>query len=308
MIAPDAHAPPSTPPPLIAEAMPQGRIWRTLATVGWGAAALVILVIGAALARLIAPGLTTGFDLSEAPQTSNRLIQDARVMASLAAILGAWAALTLAGAALIHRRRWSSFLWVGSRPSFGQLGAGLAVGCALGVALLFGYGWLENEPLLFPAFDATYPLDQRVVYALSAVVALFVAALAEEVLFRGLVLQMTAAFTRRVAAICLINGLLFAALHLYADPVVFLSLALSGALWAWVTLELGGIAFATGAHLAHNLCLALLAEPFTLNWNAAPSASPILLVFDLIMVLVVAVAVKTLKAGAGAAAGQTVRP
>lgn len=60
MIAPDAHAPPSTPPPLIAEATPQGRIWRTLATVGWGAAALVILVIGAALARLIAPGLTTG--------------------------------------------------------------------------------------------------------------------------------------------------------------------------------------------------------------------------------------------------------
>lgn len=150
-------------------------------------------------------------------------------MASLAAILGAWAALTLAGAALIHQRRWSSFLWVGSRPSFGQLGAGLAVGTVLGVALLFGYGWLENEPLLFPAFDAAYPLDQRVVYALSAVVALFVAALAEEVLFRGLVLQMTAAFTRRVAAICLINGLLFAAVHLYADPVVFLSLALSGA-------------------------------------------------------------------------------
>lgn len=282
-------------PPMIASVTRSGRLWRSLATAGWAAAALVILMLAIGLMRLIAPDLAGAFDLSEAPRTPNRLIDDARVMAGLAAILGAWAALTLAGAARIHRRPWSSFLWVGARPSLRQFGVGAAAGGAVVSALLFGYGWLEGEPLLFPVFDAAYPLPQRMAYALAAPVALFVAALAEEVLFRGLVLQMTAAFTRRVTVICLVNGVLFAALHLYADPVVFLSLTLSGALWAWVTLELGGIAFATGAHTAHNLGLAWLAQPFTLDWNVAPSASPTLLVFDLVMVLVVAVAVKTLK-------------
>ena len=82
------------------------------------------------------------------------------------------------------------------------------------------------QALFEPADPGTFGLDERLA------VALFVAALAEEVLFRGLVLQATAAFTRRILVICAINGVLFAAFHLYANPVVFISLAIAGSLWA----------------------------------------------------------------------------
>lgn len=271
-------------------------IRRAFATTGAIIAAMVVVAVCVAVANLVIPGLRDVFELSEAAQTPGRLLEEIRVMGALAVILGLTAALSLWFASRSHRRPITSFLWPRRKPSIRLLLLGAAVSAPITAIMLFGYGWLEGKPLLFPVLDSAYPPMHRLYYALAAVGALFVAALAEEVLFRSLALQATAAFTRRVIVLCLVNGVLFAAIHLYADPVVFVSLAIAGALWAWVTLELGGIEFATGAHLANNLCVVLLAEPFTLGWDEAPTAAPAILAFDLIMVLAVAVAVKTLKA------------
>ncbi|WP_425982832.1 CPBP family intramembrane glutamic endopeptidase [Brevundimonas sp. TWP1-2-1b1] len=289
-------APPFSSPSFLSAVTPEKRTWRAFATAGAFIAAMILVAVALGLTNLAVPGFRDAFELSEAAQTSNRLIEEMRVMGALAVILGLTAALALWFASLIHHRPAVSFLWPNRKPSIRLLLLGAAVSAPITAIILFGYGWLQGEALLFPVLDYRYPLMHRVSYALAAVAALFVAALAEEVLFRGLVLQATAAFTRRILVICAINGVLFAAFHLYADPVVFISLAIAGSLWAWVTLELGGIEFATGAHVANNLCVVLLAEPFTLGWDTAPTAAPMILAFDLFMVLAVAVAVKTLKA------------
>ena len=130
-----------------------------------------------------------------------------------------------------------------------------AVGLLMAVdALVFGAA--PQFPILDPA-----SLDLRLGYLCAMVVGLLVAATAEEVVFRGYVLQQTAAFTRNIWVIVGLNGALFALFHLEFDPSALAARALAGAAFAWAALRLGGLEFAIGAHLATNLMLALFQAP-----------------------------------------------
>lgn len=84
-----------------------------------------------------------------------------------------------------------------------------------------------------------------------------------KVLFRGVLLQLTAAFTRSLPLLLLVNGCIFSAIHLDPRPDAFLVRTVSGAVLAWTVLRLSGLEFALGAHLANNLVLALLVEPIS---------------------------------------------
>ena len=122
---------------------------------------------------------------------------------------------------------------------------------------------LRGEGLAPPVFDGDYLLHTRWIYAGSMVLFLLLAAAAEELVFRGVLLQLAAAAVRSLPVLVVVNGLLFSAFHLDPSPGAFVARAISGGVWTWTVLRLGGLEFAVGAHLANNLVLALLVEPIS---------------------------------------------
>ncbi len=114
-----------------------------------------------------------------------------------------------------------------------------------------------------PILNPAYSVESRLFYVAAAALGLFVAATAEEVVCRGVLLRVTGGFTCSLIILCLFNAIVFSAIHMDPDPVAFVARALSGLIWTWAALRLGGIEFAIGAHWAGNLAIALLGEPIS---------------------------------------------
>ena len=105
----------------------------------------------------------------------------------------------------------------------------------------------------------------RLVYAGAALGFLWCAALAEEIVFRGWLLQQTRAFSRNLVVIIAVNGVAFSLAHGDMTLGGFLARLALGVGWAWIVLRLGGVEFTAGAHLANNLGIVLLAQPLLLS-------------------------------------------
>lgn len=190
------------------------------------------------------------------------LIDEVSFITVLALVLMTLALAVLAAAMIAYRRGAGAFLWPDGRGSLGLFTVGFAVMFLIAVVLLPVMVWLEPGGTA-PVLDITEPLNDRLLYAGAAVIGLLIAAAAEEIVFRGVLLRITAGFTNSLWIILLVNGVLFSAIHLDPDPVAFVARAASGMVWAWAALRLGNLAFAIGAHLANNLFIALLLAPLS---------------------------------------------
>jgi membrane protease YdiL (CAAX protease family) len=140
------------------------------------------------------------------------------------------------------------------------------VALEIGLANLVSGGG-DPPPIALPGA----PLGARLAYALAAAGFLWLAALSEELLFRGWMLQQTHALTRRLAVVIAVNAVLFSLAHGDQSLGGFITRCAMGAGWAWVVLRLGGVEFTAGAHLANNLGIALLAQPVVLANRPEPS-------------------------------------
>ena len=238
--------------------------WRRLGSFIFLAALLVMVMIFAvAFAIAGIPGMRDQLgSLEPLPDGPLRLIDESLLVLMVAAILGAMALGILLAAALTYRRPIKDFLWPGRRFDAGQLGSGfLAMACIcmilIPIYLAMGSEWAP------PVLNPLYLDHTRLTYVLAMIVGLFVAAAAEEVVCRGVLLRLTGLITRRPLVLCLINGVIFSAIHMDPDPVSFVARAVSGGVWTWAALRLGGLEFAVGAHLANNLVIALFLEPMS---------------------------------------------
>ncbi|MDP3405488.1 MAG: type II CAAX endopeptidase family protein [Brevundimonas sp.] len=223
----------------------------------------VVFIFALVLVVLLLPGFEGALESNGVlPETTDRLLAESRDAVALAGILAGLALAIVAAATLIYRRPLRDFLWP-ERP-FGvrDLAIGFLTTGTLGVALIplhlaMGSDW--SPPILNPLYaDWTRP-----VYFLAMAAAFLLAAAAEEVVCRGVLLRLTALVTQHPILLCLINGLVFSALHLDPDPVAFVARALSGMVWTWAALRLGGLEFAIGAHTAHNLVISLIWSPLS---------------------------------------------
>jgi membrane protease YdiL (CAAX protease family) len=219
----------------------------------------LVLVI---LFRLI-PGAIDPVAIEGAlPDTPLRLADESVFVVVMGGLLFALALSILAAAKAAYGRPAMDFLWPGRRFNAWDLGVGfLAMACVS--AILFPvYLWAGSEwapPVLAPLYaDWTRPL-----YLVASAVGLLVAAAAEEIACRGVLLRLTSQVSRHPVLLCVINGILFSALHMDPDPVAFVARALSGAIWTWSAIRLGGIEFAIGAHLANNLMITLFWQPLS---------------------------------------------
>ncbi len=162
----------------------------------------------------------------------------------------------------------------------------------LGLSLLVLIPGLAAERILSP--EATAPvaslaadLPAEALY-MAAALLIIPAALAEELVFRGWFLRLTATVSRRPAALVSVSSVVFAAAHFSfrpaaADADAFIRLALMGAGWAYMTLRLGGLEFAAGSHAANNLLIVLFLHPLDAD-PPATQGGPIELLTDLALV------------------------
>ena len=201
--------------------------------------------------------------LTQAPRPGRTLPSYGYEMtvAGLASLAAAGAVLALA--ARIYRRPMRSFLTAAPRFRWTAVAAGFAVGFPLVGLAFLGERALDPSPLAAPILAQAASAPDKLAYAAMAAVCLYLAAFAEEAIFRGWLLQQTGAWTRNLAIILGVNGVLFSLAHFDPDPTSFLVRGVMGAGWAWIALRTAGVEFTTGAHLANNLFVALFVMPVT---------------------------------------------
>jgi membrane protease YdiL (CAAX protease family) len=268
-------------PDLLAAVEPgESRVWRVLAVVlaGGGLAFLASLVVS--VLALVVAALVFVDPLGGSLGAAVEALLSARggrplttYLAELATIgLGFAAALAvfLLVASRIHRRPVLSFLTAADRFRWRAVAAGFLVAAPLLLAVIGVEGMRSPPPEAGPLLSEE-TTGAKLAYTAGAVVFLFLAAFAEEAVFRGWALQQTRAFTRRRWVILLVPGLLFSLGHADPNPDAFLVRAAMGVAWGWIALRTGGVEFTTGAHLANNLLIALLLTPITLE---APKPLP----------------------------------
>lgn len=266
--------------------------WLRLLTLA--ALSIVFMIVGVlGLGAVVALSGAQIPDLSGAiPDAPFRLNGEIAFMAVLAASLMLLAVAILFAAMIVYRRAGPEFLWPGRTFSPRLLLAGFAIMAAVSVVLLGVSLLFEPATAPAPILNPEYPLDTRLAYAGWAVLLLLIAALAEEIVFRAVLLKVTAGLTRKLWLICVLNAVLFSAIHLDPDPTAFVARALSGFVWTWAALRLGGIEFAVGAHLANNLLIAWLIEPMSSAAMPGQAIPPIYLVFEVVTAVAVLAAME----------------
>lgn len=261
----------------------------------------VLFMFGATLALglvvRLAPGLSEHLRMSgPLPDTAMRLAGESVFALLLGTILLCMALAVLAAAVVAYRRPASEFLWPGRRFNAWDLGVGVLAMACISAILFPVYLWMGGEwspPILNPL----YAHWTRPLFLVASVVGLLLAAAGEEIFCRGVLLRLTSRISRHPVLLCLINGVLFSAIHLDPDPVAFIARALSGAIWTWAAIRLGGIEFAVGAHLGNNLMITLFGEPMSAALEVGRKADWILLAPELFTAVVVLVVIERLADG-----------
>ena len=268
MSAPTGSAPVS---PFLAFVSPQDRspmrvgLWLTLGLpMAFFGFAFVVLS-----AHELDPGLLNRVTESGAVAGPHRLLSESALL-GVQALAEIAAALALLGAARLAFQRPAWTFASPARPfAFKLMAMGLAVYGVLTAAGL-AIDWAQGVKLLPPILDLREPAADRLAYGLATLPLILLTAAAEELAFRGALLQVTGAFVHTRIGLCVANGLMFAALHLQANPIVFLDFAVTGGVFAYSVLELGGIEFSLGAHFANNFLLLMLQEPQPTSAGSSP--------------------------------------
>jgi uncharacterized protein len=292
-------------PPFLRAVRSDEHTWRPAAALGLVACFVVLLaLVGFFVVGLINYWLIQGLMLHRAPMwpdnpllaaSSSRVVCQGCLMGGITdtvmvAVLSLACMLAiLAAAAIIYRRpvrtwitaaprfRWRLF-WLGL-VLFGAVLAAIAI---IPEAL---HGW-PDRPLVLKADEG---LAVRIAYVVVMLLALPIAATFEEVLCRGWLMQVTAAFTHSLPAILLFNSLVFALLHVDADPGRNLARAMLGLVLSWGALRTGGLEIGIGVHAANNLVIVLLSQ--TLQQTEQPAGSNLVAVLANLTVSLIALGV-----------------
>lgn len=253
----------------------------------------VVLVAVGGLAALASQAGWLDLEMFDGRFTASTLADETTFLATIATVLSSLTVALLLAAMIVYRRGAGAFLWPWPQGGFCLFLIGFAVMFLVTLVLWPVMQWMEpSEP--GPLLDPTQTLNDRLVYAGAATVGLLVAAAAEEVAFRGILLRITGGLTRSVMVVLLVNGVLFSAIHMDPDPVAFVARAASGIVWAWAALRLGNLAFSIGAHLANNLFIALLLAPISVAAEPGQAMSPDTLGLEAVTLVVVVIFVEML--------------
>lgn len=273
-------------------------VWRLLLLIVLGllfslfVSVIVVMLVAVAASQITGEPLGQAMKaLVEGGPADRSLISYAYEYSAIGLSLFAMAASFVAIAGWLYKRPVLSFITVAPRFRWRLAAVGFAVAAplvGLAIAIEVALGETQLEP---PILLAT-GLGEAAGYIAVAAVFLFMAALAEEMFFRGWMLQQVSAFTRSVPVLLIVNGVLFSLVHGDPDPGAFLVRAAMGMGWCWIGLRLGGLEFATGAHLANNLAITLFVEPLTLKLPTGEASDPRAVLVQLAIIVLTIIAVE----------------
>lgn len=250
-------------PAFLALTTPRDRDPRRVAAMLAAGPAAVVVLSFAVIIALFAGGHAAGFPVNvlggEMAGLPRLLISSVYIFEVGIGLAAAALGLLLA-ARLIFRRPLRSWITAAPRFRLSLLAWGVAAGAVAIAVLNLISAFAPTTGGEAPILDPAYPVKDRLAYVAASGLGFLIAAWAEEVVFRGYLLQQVSAFTRRLWLVLLINGLVFALFHLEFDPGALAARALLGMVFAWATLRLGGLEFGIGAHAAQNLGVALFGE------------------------------------------------
>ena len=295
-----------TPPAFAAAGGPRERrplrlaaFLLSAAVAAGGAALLVALTITLCFAWPLANargvGLFEAIPLAVDPGSGPRRLLSYGFELGVAGLSSYAGALAILGLAMVfYRRPALSFLTTAPRFRWRQVAAGLLIGAVVIGAALAVQSLMSDTPREAPLLRPGESLGARFGYAGLAAACLYLAALAEEIIFRGVLLQLTAAFTRSLPLILAVNGVLFSLAHFDPDPSGLVIRLLMGVGWTWIALRTGGVEFTTGLHPANNLMISLFLTPVSFKPAAPEKLDPLAIVLELGAVLACVAAVELL--------------
>jgi CAAX protease family protein len=188
-------------------------------------------------------------------------------------------------AALFADRQAQNYVTVAPQVRWSLLAWGLiASALVIGPIVWLGQALDPHAPPP-PLLSLNHTLPGQIGYAVASILLLVLAAAAEEVVFRGWLLRQSAAVTRNPFVLMALNGVLFSAVHGEFAPDAFLTRAVMGAGFVYMTLRTGGIEFSTGAHAANNIIIVLLLEPLSLKPTPSTGLSADALLQDAFLLL-----------------------
>jgi membrane protease YdiL (CAAX protease family) len=200
---------------------------------------------------------------------------------------------TVLAVALIHRRNPLTLVAGRRSVDWGRVGTGFGVLFALVVLSTF------VEFLVYPSSFSLGPsLATFVPFALLALILTPIQTTAEEVFFRGYLVQGASLISFNFLFLAVASGVLSMAPHLLANPELdsgFLLVSLYyfgfGAFFAWISLRDGTLELAIGAHAANNLfgAIVLTFEGSALNTPSLFYTDRFVPAYNLIQFLVAAV-------------------
>lgn len=269
--------------PFLADLGPRDRDWtRLLATIFGGVGVGAVAAVAAMLLVLVVHVLASGHGQEGLPavgeaamrmqtaspwQLPNAVLQ----LVLAAGVNGVFALGFVAVAALLANHPLHNYVTAARRVRWRLLAAGLVLGALLLAPLVAIDRIYGDDGGPVPLLAVGHWGGGSVLYAAAALL-LIPAAAAEEILFRGWLLRLVGAFTREPMTLILATAIAFSALHLDFAPDDFLTRAIMGAGFAYMTLRLGGIELATGAHAANNILIVLFVEPLSLRADQGSGA------------------------------------
>ena len=169
---------------------------------------------------------------------------------------------------LIHGRSVRSLVTWRNSINWRRVGIGFIVW-----ALLLGIGTLVEYLLSPETFSVTFDASLFFPFALLAILITPLQTSAEELFFRGYLVQAGSLISRNWIFLSIWSGVLFALPH-FTNPevaentaVVLLTFFVLGAFLTWISLKDGTIELAIGVHAANNLMAGLLVTfPESVRW------------------------------------------
>jgi membrane protease YdiL (CAAX protease family) len=265
MSAPTGSAPVS---PFLAFVSPQDRSPMRVGL--WLALGLPMAFFGCVLVVAVASLLDSSLLKAAAAPDRHPFLHAGRDL-GLVAFVNLGMALPVLGAARLAFQRPAWTFVSPTRPFAPRMMILGAAACGL-ITAVFAAAKIVEGGVAPALLDAHQALEDRLLYVAACAPLALLANAAQEILFRGVILQVSGAFIRTRIGLCVMNGLvnalLFALLFSQPNPLVFLNLAATGAVFAYAVLELGGLEFSIGAGATVDFVTLLVDDPA----SSAPTA------------------------------------
>lgn len=241
--------------------LPIGVLAALLAAVICGIAVFVGFAIGGGGVES-AERLMTALGQGHTPAGLNQV---SFVLALVAATNGGMALAFVGVAAMLHHRSLLSYFTAAPRFRWRLTLLGLALFAVVIGPLVLVSAALDPKAAGAPILAISPDPAGRLAYAVVVVVLFLAAAAAEELVFRGWLAKVVGAWFPDPRVVLVLSGLLFSAIHFDPNLDAFLVRLAMGMGLAWMTLRLGGIEFAVGAHAANNILILLFIQPMSLK-------------------------------------------